>query len=125
MEEINILTFQIPDSLYIDIEKIRKLLYDDPDFIKEFTEAATESFEEFIDRYETHLLNREEKEFRKAGHKIKPVALMIGVDEVVNEYEQAKRLLLNGEEDEKLRDSVNRTKKITDQVIQELHNFNG
>lgn len=111
--------------MYIDTEKIRKLLYDDPDFINEFTEAATESFEEFISRYETHLLKREEKEFRKAGHKIKPVALMIGVDEVVNEYEQAKKMLLNGEEDEKLRDSVNKTRKITSQVIQELQNFSG
>lgn len=106
--------------MYIDIKKIRNLLYDDPGFIKEFTEAASDSFRQFAKRYEKYLLQRNETEFRKAGHKIKPVALMIGVNEVVEEYEHAKELLRNNEPDKALRKSADKIKNITKQVISEL-----
>jgi HPt (histidine-containing phosphotransfer) domain-containing protein len=99
------------------------MLYDDAEFIKEFTEAASDSFSQFAERYEEHLLKRNETEFRKAGHKIKPVALMIGVNEVVDEYEKAKKLLHNNEPDEKLQESADKIKSITSEVIEELQNF--
>lgn len=111
------------NTLYIDIEKIRKLLYDDAEFISEFSEAASDSFREFSEKYEQHLLSRNEKEFRKAGHKIKPVALMIGVDEVVEEYENAKTLLHNNEPDKKLRESADKIKSITSDVISDLESL--
>jgi len=111
---------QAPNTLYIDIDKIRKLLYDDAGFIKEFTDAASDSFRQFAERYEKYLLQRNETEFRKAGHKIKPVALMIGVDEVVEEYEHAKDLLHNEEPEERLRESADKIKCITSDVISEL-----
>lgn len=114
---------QTPNTLYIDIDKIRKLLYDDAGFIKEFTDAASDSFRQFSERYQQYLLERNEAEFRKAGHKIKPVALMIGVDEVVEEYEHAKELLQNEESDEKLQQSADKIKCITKDVINELQNL--
>lgn len=114
---------QTPNTLYIDIDKIRKLLYDDAGFIEEFTDAASDSFRQFADRYEEHLLKRNETEFRKAGHKIKPVALMIGVEEVVVEYENAKKLLHNKEPDEKLQESANKVRSITSDVISELQDL--
>lgn len=116
---------QTPNTLYIDIDKIRKLLYDDSEFITEFSEAASESFREFSAKYEKHLLNRNETEFRKAGHKIKPVALMIGVEEVVDEYEHAKTLLHDNETDKKLQDSVDKIKDISAEVINELKSLRG
>ncbi len=111
---------QSQNTLYIDIDKIRKLLYDDSGFIKEFTHAASDSFRQFAERYEEHLLDRNETEFRKAGHKIKPVALMIGVTEVVEEYENAKKLLHSKAPDEKLQESANKINCITSDVIDEL-----
>lgn len=108
------------NSSYIDLEKIRKLLYDDAGFIQEFSEAAAESFKEFSEDYEKYLLSREEKELRKAGHKVKPVALMIGVDKVVDEYENAKKLLHENATDAQLEESVSRVNKITAEVIGEL-----
>ena len=114
---------QTQNTLYIDIEKIRKLLYDDADFIKEFTDAASDSYRQFAERYEKYLLKRDETEFRKAGHKIKPVALMIGVNEVVEEYEYAKELLHNDVPDKKLQESADKIKCITSDVIDELQNL--
>lgn len=114
---------QTPNTLYIDIEKIRNLLYDDAGFIKEFSDAASDSFRQFAERYENYLLQRNETEFRKAGHKIKPVALMIGVDEVVEEYEHAKELLHNNEPDKELRKSAEKVRRITEHVITELQDL--
>lgn len=108
------------NTSYIDLEKIRKLLYDDTSFIREFSEAAVESFQEFSEDYEKYLLSRKETEFRKAGHKVKPVALMIGVTEVVEEYENAKKLLHSNASDNKLQKSVARVNEITADVIGEL-----
>lgn len=115
---------QTQNTLYIDIDKIRKLLYDDAGFIKEFTDAASDSFRQFAERYEEHLLERNETEFRKAGHKIKPVALMIGVDEVVEEYENAKTLLHSDAPDDKLQESVDKINCIAADVISELQGLN-
>lgn len=108
------------NASYIDLEKIRNLLYDDDGFIQEFSEAAVESFKEFSEDYGTYLLSRKEKELRKAGHKVKPVALMIGVNEVVDEYEHAKKLLHENAPDAKLEKSVIKVQDITTQVITEL-----
>lgn len=109
--------------MYIDLDKIRQLLYDDSEFMAEFSKAATDSFREFSEKYEKHLLGRNETELRKAGHKIKPVALMTGVDEVVDEYEHAKNLLHKNAHDEKLQNSVDKIRKITSKVISELKNL--
>lgn len=108
---------------YLDQKKIRDLLYDDENFLLEFSEAATASFQEFSSHYEQHLLNRDEPDLRKAGHKIKPVALMMGVTEIVDEYEHAKNLLHKGASDKKLRDSVDTMNHIISRVIEELKNL--
>jgi HPt (histidine-containing phosphotransfer) domain-containing protein len=108
---------------YLDADKIRELLYGEEEYIRDFCEAATESFTEFKQHYEQHLLDRNEKLFRNAGHKIKPVAQMVGADEIVEEYEHGKALLLNEEPQKQLQESVQRVKNLVEEIIQDFNNL--
>lgn len=108
------------DNSYIDREKIDELLYRQEDFIKEFAHAAEHSFREFSSNYSKYLLERDETNFRKAGHKIKPIAQMLEIDVIVDEYEYAKTLLWDEKPTKKLEQSAERIQSICDQVIQEL-----
>lgn len=96
------------------------MLYDDETYIREFASAAIQSFEEFSAHYTKYLLARDETNFRKAGHKIKPVALMLHIQEIINEYERAKNLLQEGEEHNKLQNSSHRMTKMIDKILEEL-----
>lgn len=80
---------------YIDPDKITSMLFNDAEYVVEFCEAGVSSFDEFVENFRTHLMDRNMEELRKAGHKIKPGAQMMGADEVVEEYENAKILLQN------------------------------
>ena len=96
------------------------MLYGDDEFIREFCEAAADSFNEFSQKYREHLVSRQEEDLRRAGHKIKPVAQMIGVETVVEEYENAKRLLHNDRPDEELIHSTEKMDRLTSRIIEEL-----
>ncbi|MDX1672516.1 MAG: taurine dioxygenase [Balneolaceae bacterium] len=108
------------DNKYIDREKIGELLYRQENFVREFAEAAELSFKEFEQDYTTYLLKRDETNFRKAGHKIKPIAQMLEIEEIVDEYEHAKRLLWDEAAREKLQESADRIQRICKQIIREL-----
>lgn len=108
------------DYRYIDTDKIKDMLFDDAGYIKEFCEAGIISFEEFIQDYNQHLLDRNMEYLRKAGHKIRPGALMMGAEEVVEEYEEAKKLLQQDAETAKLETSVNKMNDICTTVQEEL-----
>ena len=69
------------------------MLYGEEKYIKEFAEAAISSFSEFSENYKKFLLARDETNFRKAGHKIKPVTQMLGLEQILEEYEHAKTLI--------------------------------
>lgn len=105
---------------YINAEKIKGMLFQDPAYVQEFCEAGIQSFNEFIQHYRLHLLNRDMQPLRKAGHKIRPGAQMMGVDEVVEEYEHAKYLLQQQASQEQLQQSVSRMNKLCSTVKDEL-----
>lgn len=96
------------------------MLYGEEKFIKEFSEAAIESFSEFRENYQKYLLARDETNFRKAGHKIKPVAQMLGLDQILEEYEHAKTLLWDEKPEQDLKASAEKMDKICAQVLTEL-----
>lgn len=96
------------------------MLYGEMDYIKEFSEAALTSFSEFQENYSQFLLARDEVNFRKAGHKIKPVAQMLGLEVILDEYEHAKSLIWDEKGDEDLKASTKKMDKICEQVLSEL-----
>ncbi|MFH5834058.1 taurine dioxygenase [Halalkalibaculum sp. DA384] len=108
------------DRTYIDRELIAGLVYNEEAYIKEFADASEDSFTEFKTNYRKYLLKRDETNFRKAGHKIKPVAQMLEIDEIVEEYEHAKTLLWDEKPVEKLEQSVEKIEGICNEIIREL-----
>lgn len=105
---------------YIDKELISELVYNDEKFVIEFARASEHSFTEFRDHYSKFLLRRDEANFRKAGHKIKPVLQMLKLDELIEEYEYAKTLLWENRDQEKLKESADKITRICDIILEEL-----
>ncbi|MDX1618451.1 MAG: taurine dioxygenase [Balneolaceae bacterium] len=105
---------------YLDAEHIAELVYHDEKFIKEFAKATEHSISEFRDQYTRYLLERDETNFRKAGHRIKPVAQMLKIDAIVDEYEHAKTLLWDEKGREELQESADRIRRICNSIIREL-----
>jgi hypothetical protein len=104
----------------IDIDSIYEMLFNEKKYVIEFAEASIQSFNEFSDHYAVFLLNRDIENLRRAGHKIKPVAQMLNVDQILVEYENAKRMLLNKKPDKDLRMSVERIQDICSKVVSEF-----
>ena len=105
---------------YIDPQKIKDMLFNDGSYVVEFCEAGITSFEEFITNFEKYLMARNMDDLRKAGHKIKPGAQMMGADEVVEEYEHSKQLLEEEADDSALRDSVEKMTAICTAIQDDL-----
>lgn len=106
---------------YVDYDKIDDMLYGDKEYIYEFSEAAIQSFEEFSNHYAKYILEKDETSFRKAGHKIKPIAQMIGISIIVDEYEHGKELIQDGAKEEDLSISAKKIKQIINQVVEDLN----
>ncbi len=104
----------------VDFTTLNEMLFGEAKYIKEFAEAAVISFEEFNENYTLFLIKRDEVNFRKAGHKIKPVAQMLGLNMILDEYEIAKELIWEEKTDSELGDSSQRMSKIIDRVLAEL-----
>ncbi len=96
------------------------MLFGEAKYIKEFAQAAVISFEEFKENYTLFLINRDEVNFRKAGHKIKPVAQMLGLNMILDEYEEAKTLIWDDKPNSELGDSSQKMSAIIDRVLVEL-----
>src|SRR5690625_850598 len=79
----------INDQLILD------LLYGDKKYFREFVLASIESFSEFRDRYNEAVKNHDLKVLRDAGHKIKPAALMMNLNRLLELYENSKGMLEN------------------------------
>lgn len=109
----------------VDLSTLSDMLYGEAKYMKDFAEAGVESFSEFRDNYSKHLLQRNETEFRKAGHKIKPVALMLKVDQIVEEYEHAKTLIWEEKPQPDLEASSEKVTTLCNQVITELEDVIG
>lgn len=108
------------DYNFINPGKITDMLYEDVDYVIDFCEAGVSSFDEFIKNFRTHLLDRNMEDLRKAGHKIKPGAQMMGADEVVEEYENAKTLLKEEADLKELQKSIDKMEEICTSVKNEL-----
>ena len=104
----------------IDFTTLNEMLFGESKYIKEFAEAALLSFQEFKENYTLFLIKRDEVNFRKAGHKIKPVAQMLGINGILDEYEHAKTLIWEEKPNADLGDSSQKMSTIIDQVLQEL-----
>ncbi len=104
----------------VDFSSLIEMLYGEKKYIKEFAEAAVLSFDEFHKNYTSFLAERDEVNFRKAGHKIKPVAQMLGLQLIIDEYEFAKTLIWDIKPDEDLKASIAKMDGICNQVLQEL-----
>ncbi len=99
------------------------MLYGDEQYIKEFAEAAITSFQEFKRDFTHYLLERDEESLRKAGHKIKPVAQMLGIQEILDEYEHSKTLLWENKPDADLTKSSEKMNSLLSRVLAELEEY--
>lgn len=107
----------------VDFSSLNEMLYGDDRYIKEFAEAAITSFTEFKAHYSIYLSSRDEENFRKAGHKIKPVAQMLGLQLIVDEYEHGKTLIWEEKKENELDESIKKIDAICSQVLNELENI--
>lgn len=105
---------------FIEPRKILDMLFDDIEYVKEFCEAGISSFEEFRENFNKYLTGRDMKGLRKAGHKIKPGAQMMGADIVVEEYEEAKEMLSQDVQQDKLEEAAQNMDRICRGIKKEL-----
>ncbi|MEX0661240.1 MAG: taurine dioxygenase [Balneolaceae bacterium] len=108
------------DDPYVDKELVSNLLYNEEKYIKEFAGASIESFTEFKIKFTKFFLAGDMNMLRQTGHKIKPVAQMLNLDELLVMYERSKELLASShplKEKEKLLD------KVVDYCDKVIHQF--
>jgi hypothetical protein len=108
------------DYCFINPGKIRDMLFNDAEYIVDFCEAGVATFEEFVQSYRIHLMKRDMEKLRRAGHKMKPGAQMMGAEKVIDEYEEAKKLLEAKADDESLAASVSKMNTVCSAVQKEL-----
>lgn len=106
----------------IDFELIKEMLYGDVSYVKEFSEASVQSFTEFRDNFEKHLKNNDLDELRRTGHKIKPVAQMLHLDELLELYEKAKTALNQNKPDSEKEKLIEAMNSYCNRVLQEFEN---
>lgn len=104
----------------VDVGIIREMLYDDDNYVKEFSRASIQSFSEFKDSFKESVLARDMENLRRAGHKIKPVAMMLKMDPVIEMYEKSKTYIEENRSTEELADLVNEMDAYCDQVLTEF-----
>lgn len=84
----------------VERQLIVDLLYGDENYIKEFAEASVDSFTEFQDHFKEALVENDEIKLRNAGHKVKPVAQMMNLYQILEMYEKSKDLIGTNSTDE-------------------------
>lgn len=104
----------------VDKQVVTDMLFGEEKYIVEFAEASIQSFEEFSTHYRKYVLERDLENLKKAGHKIKPVAQMLHLEQILVEYQNAKKLLENDRPDEELGKSVETIHQICEQVINDF-----
>jgi hypothetical protein len=104
----------------VDVELIRNMLYNDDAYVKEFAGASIQSFSEFKSSFRKHVLSRDLDELRRAGHKIKPAALMLNLNPVIDMYETSKEMLDNNAPESELESIANKMDAYCGQVLSEF-----
>lgn len=101
----------------VQFDQVNHILEDDPAYVKDFCGAAITSFETFKEEYTNSLKQKDLASLRKAGHRIKPVSQMIGVDQLMKEYGRAKKMLEEDAPDSELQKSSEYIQKLCDRII--------
>ena len=96
------------------------MLFGEEKYIIEFSEASIQSFSEFSDNFTQFLLSRDIENLRKAGHKIKPVALMLNVNILMDLYEEAKVQIITNQSDENLKITADSVQNVCNKVVDEF-----
>ncbi len=104
----------------VDEALIREMLYDDDGYVKEFANASIQSFGEFKQHFKESLLARDIDDLRRAGHKIKPVAMMLHLDPLIEMYETSKSCLEENKSTEELADLSKDMESYCEKVIAEF-----
>ena len=104
----------------VDFEVIKKMLYEDEEYVKEFSEASLQSFSEFRENFEQHVRNNDLDELRRTGHKIKPVAQMLKLDELLELYEKAKTALNKNKPDTEKEKIIESMDNYCNQILKEF-----
>jgi|GEM_PF-295502 len=108
------------ESNRIDIGKIREMLFHDDSYVAAFAAASIESFTEFAENFSHCLLEKDIKGVQKAVHKIKPVASMLDLEEIISECKTARQLLEQNRPPNELRQIVRRVDHLCQMVIREF-----
>lgn len=106
----------------VQFGQINQMLDNDPEYFKEFCEAALRSFGTFQRDFKIHMQNRDLENLRKVGHRIKPAAQMLGIHKLVDEYNEAKNLLQSDADMKKIEVSIQRVDALCDQILAEFNN---
>jgi len=107
----------------VDREMIEKMMYSEEKYIKEFAEASISSFSEFKEQFSNHLLSRDIENLSRAGHKIKPAALMLNLEELMELYSFSKEQLENSADQSELKNTADKVNAFCEQVIQDFENI--
>lgn len=104
-------------------EMIEKMMYGEDKYIREFAEASISSFSEFKEQFSEHLLNRDMENLRHAGHKIKPAALMLNLDELMELYKFSKEQLESSADKSELKSTAEKVNAFCEQVIEDFEDI--
>ena len=108
------------DKPLIDHDIIREMLYNDESFIEEFSDASIESFTEFKNEFHNHLINSDMDQLRRAGHKIKPVAQMLHLDQLLEMYEESKNLIEENSSQKEKEELAEKMDEYCNQIVSEF-----
>ncbi|MEX0639006.1 MAG: taurine dioxygenase [Balneolaceae bacterium] len=104
----------------VEPELIYKMLFNEKKYVAEFSEASIQSFSEFRTDYTANMNARDLEDLRRAGHKIKPVVEMLHLGEILEEYENAKSLIVGNAPDDELNRSIEKMELILEEVIEDF-----
>lgn len=108
------------DAPLVDVELIKEMLYQEEAYVKEFAAASIQSFSEFQENFKNYVLAREIDNLRRAGHKIKPAALMLHLNPIIDMYDKSKEQLEKNASTEELSKLVDSMDQYCNQVLEEL-----
>ncbi len=97
------------------------MLYGKKEYIVEFTDAAIDSFAEFNHDFNKYLTVGDLEGFRRAGHKIKPILELLGIEIMLDCYEKGKEILREENTEIGIEKIIDKVSKTTQQVIKELN----
>lgn len=101
---------------------ILDLLYGDMDYFEEFVLASIESFSEFRENYNLSIENNDLNILREAGHKIKPAAVMMNLDRLLELYDLSKAQLEDVQTDQ-MEFITQEMNSYCDQILEDLHHM--